>query len=704
MKANPANPPSKDRPAPGSRRASRSFAPTSLTLEGRELLSTSDLTYLSLGAAFGSVTVTTTPVPMPPILSATSASPASPTAGGVESDPGPGPPPPTDSQPDGGQPPPPPPPPQPQHDRTKDRVGLAEASVSVNGMATPEFAFADPAQNVVLVKVGIEGAPTVLSAPEGINDPTAVVLKDVNGDGHPDLLVANTGGNNVLVFPGLPGGGVGPELNGGSGFAVGQAPTGITVSSLNNDANSDLIVANRGSDSVTVLMGQGSGANWTLIPGQTLAAGVSPVRTAVQDINLDGKPDLFILNSGSDDVTMYQGLGGGTFDPGSPTRFAVGVAPAEMFVGKFDHRSGVDLVTVNSGSNDVSFIAGINTSSPQSMTFTSGGTQPDAAFAVDLNHDGVLDLVVANGGDGRVALLQGGNVGLQLAGVITRADLPAPTGLAPDYATGAKLDFFAASAGLDAAQLLTFDLGPASAFLSVPLDSSSPSDGTESELIAQLLPFGESDLELIAVLWEGDRVSQTKTSEFEDRGASLSLVPYAKTVEENALDDLASLPANPSPIAVPPDDPSSWIRYVLGLDEALEEPRNLLVALAPLDHEAADPPPPSQPLPERPPADPDIEAATSAVDEALRSLRSEGQAPADPAPAAIPDRVGLGPVEPQPQPQESRALSIPLVASSLLLASRLIFKASTPRPPSIRRGTWRRLGATDPRGDRPTRL
>ena len=155
------------------------------------------------------------------------------------------------------------------------------------------------------------------------------------------------------------------------------------------------------------------------------------MKTVLYDLNHDGMTDLFVCNSGSNDVYMYQGLGDGKFDTQTSARFAVGQAPTEMFVGRFDKRPELDLVTVNSGSDDLTFVAGINTNSPQTMTFTSGGSQPDAAFAVDLNHDGVLDLVVANGGDGRVALLQGGNIGLQIAGVITRPDIPAPTALAP---------------------------------------------------------------------------------------------------------------------------------------------------------------------------------------------------------------------------------------------------------------------------------
>jgi hypothetical protein len=363
MKAKPASPESKDRPAPARRRASRSFAPTSPALEGRDLLSTVDLDSLSSTAAVavGSVSVTTTALPPPPDPSGTSAGvggpPPSdvvvvgdPPTGSIASNPGsvlpvaaasvtvtttalPLPPDPSGTSAGAGSPPasgvvgnpptggiatgpgpvlPVPPGPQPSsgasrtlHQLSKFRLGLAEADVLVDGQHTPEFALSVPSRGVVLVKVGLQGPVTVLTADDGINNPGQVVLKDVNGDGLPDLLVANTGGNSVLVFPGLPNGGVGPELNGGSGFAVGQQPTGITVSDLKSDGSCEVIVANWGSANVTVLAGQGRATNFALVPVQTLKTGISPVRTLVQDINHDGKPDLFVLNSGSNNVTMY---------------------------------------------------------------------------------------------------------------------------------------------------------------------------------------------------------------------------------------------------------------------------------------------------------------------------------------------------------------------------------------------------------------
>ena len=66
----------------------------------------------------------------------------------------------------------------------------------------------------------------------GLLDPGAVRLVDLNGDGIPDLVVANSGNNDVLIYPGLGNGQFGPAIDGEDGYFVGTDPVGITVAYL----------------------------------------------------------------------------------------------------------------------------------------------------------------------------------------------------------------------------------------------------------------------------------------------------------------------------------------------------------------------------------------------------------------------------------------------------------------------------------------
>ena len=140
----------------------------------------------------------------------------------------------------------------------------------------------------------------------------AVRLADLNGDGIPDLIVANSGGNNVLVYPGLGNGQFGSPINGTAGFPVGTDPTGLTVADLNGQP--DLLVADTGSNDVSVLLGEGKGSSWTMIGGPRVQTDAGPVAMAVGNLLGDTQTDLAVANSGSNNVQVFPGVGGGFFN------------------------------------------------------------------------------------------------------------------------------------------------------------------------------------------------------------------------------------------------------------------------------------------------------------------------------------------------------------------------------------------------------
>src|SRR5262249_41365555 len=99
----------------------------------------------------------------------------------------------------------------------KGNRNVALALVDVPGSSTPEFVSSDQARDRIAVQRGVTGfGPMPLSThADGVRNPGPEAVADLNGDGLPDLVVANSGSNNVLVFPGLKGGGFGQVLNGG---------------------------------------------------------------------------------------------------------------------------------------------------------------------------------------------------------------------------------------------------------------------------------------------------------------------------------------------------------------------------------------------------------------------------------------------------------------------------------------------------------
>ena len=229
-------------------------------------------------------------------------------------------------------------------------VTLAVADLTGNGK--PDFIYADQSLDRVVVQYGSSQTTVLANQSTGLLNPGAVTLADLNGDGIPDLIVANSGSNNVLVYPGLGNGQFGPALNGGNGYFVGTNPTGITVASLNGQP--DLIVANSGSNDVSILLGQGTGSNFTLIPGPRISTDAGPVAVAVGNILGKGTQDLAVANQQADNVQVFPSVGGGFFSPNATT-YPVGQAPDGLFLGDF-HGSGTQIATLDSGSNSISLI------------------------------------------------------------------------------------------------------------------------------------------------------------------------------------------------------------------------------------------------------------------------------------------------------------------------------------------------------------
>src|SRR5262249_8586680 len=266
----------------------------------------------------------------------------------------------------------------------------------------------------------------------------------------------------------------------------------------------DLIVADKGSNEVSVLINIAVGDSFSFVPGPRLHVGAGPVSTAVADVNGDGVPDLLVADSGANEVRLLRGIGNGFFDDQTPTIYPVGTNPSAMFVGQCLAGQGPELVTLDSGSNSVTMISGLGTAAPVTQTIPSGGVDPIAAFAVDLQGKGLDSLVVANNGDGMISLLTAGESGLTLSSVQSAPGLPNPSALALASFSGGDLEFYATTEGEASASLLGFDLAQAPGGLpggGIPI--SSPTSSSPSELSgvsAQLVSLNETSLALIGTL------------------------------------------------------------------------------------------------------------------------------------------------------------------------------------------------------------
>ncbi len=283
---------------------------------------------------------------------------------------------------------------------------IAVGDVNLDGK--PDLATANFNSNDVTVLLG-NGAGGFAPAPGspfavGLG-PYSIAVRDVNLDGKPDLATANNNSNNVTVLLGNGAGGFAAAP--GSPFAVGSVPFSIAVEDVNLDGKPDIAAANFNSNNVTVLLGDGAGG-FAPAPGSPFAVGTQPFSIAVGDVNLDGKPDLATANINSNDVTVLLGNGAGGFAaaPGSP--FAVGPGPYSIAVRDVNLDGRPDLATANTNSNNVTVLLGNGAggfAAAPGSPFAVGGTFPEAIAVADFNLDGKLDLVTTNAGSANVTVL-----------------------------------------------------------------------------------------------------------------------------------------------------------------------------------------------------------------------------------------------------------------------------------------------------------
>jgi hypothetical protein len=226
----------------------------------------------------------------------------------------------------------------------------------------------------------------------GGNDsvPESVTAADFNGDGHLDAATANRDANNsVGVLLGNGDGTFQPAAN----FGVGARPAFIQAADLNEDGSADLITANQDNDSVSVLLGNGDGTFQSPVI-ITLATTDDPAALAAGDLDGDGDLDLAVANYGSDTVRVLLGDGSGTtFTEGSSV--PVNDGPVSIALADFNNDSQLDLATAAGGFGglNITLNTGGGTFGPTTNFAT--GFCANGVTTGDFNHDGNVDAAVA---------------------------------------------------------------------------------------------------------------------------------------------------------------------------------------------------------------------------------------------------------------------------------------------------------------------
>ncbi|MCI0704510.1 MAG: FG-GAP-like repeat-containing protein [Planctomycetia bacterium] len=248
---------------------------------------------------------------------------------------------------------------------------------------------------------GYSQFPTLtLTLPMGAN-PSDLAAGDFNNDGMLDLVVANSGTDNVSVF--LNTRTMVGSLSFGTrnDFATGDMPGSVVVADINGGGNHDLLVANSGSGAgagtVSLLLGLGTGGFASQLNLVTGLTGLTDLAVANVDGDVGQRPDLVV--SAGNGLRYFRNT---TVVPGGAPTFAGGVSlsttpTTSVALGNLDTDADIDIAaTSDAAGGQVLVFQNLGSNIFSSEISVPVGANPRSLQLGDMNGDGRLDLVVAN--------------------------------------------------------------------------------------------------------------------------------------------------------------------------------------------------------------------------------------------------------------------------------------------------------------------
>jgi FG-GAP-like repeat/IPT/TIG domain len=246
----------------------------------------------------------------------------------------------------------------------------------LNGDGKPDLVFAEEYNNSlsVFLNTSSVGAISFSAAipillPNGYG-PWAVAIADFDGDGKPDVVFSNNEGNSISVLrnTGTPGGAF--SLATHVDFPAGGGPEGLAVGDLDGDGRPDIALANN-TDNTLSLFRNTSGSGTISFAATTQATGFGPAAVAIADLDGDGKPDVAGADAGTTLVSVHRNTSTiGSISLVTNVDYPVGASPLSLALADLDGNGTPDIANLNNGGHNITVLLNQSPSAPAITSFS----------------------------------------------------------------------------------------------------------------------------------------------------------------------------------------------------------------------------------------------------------------------------------------------------------------------------------------------
>lgn len=260
--------------------------------------------------------------------------------------------------------------------------------------------------------LGTLDIPTFSTAAAG-SRPCDLVAADFDGDTISDLAVTNYGSNSISILRGNGAGGYTPayELKGPSTQLVG--PCSIVAMDLNADGYADLVVGNAGASHLSLFRGSKSG-DFNPV-ADTVGTESGPASLAIADFDGDGKKDLAVANTGTGvtSVSVLRGNGAGGLT--LVTNYDVVANAKQVAVGDLTGDNKPDILALTTSGTTSALALGVNTTTTgisfQTAQTTSLVVEYQSLSIFDADRDGDLDVALVRVGINKISIYRNNGSG-----------------------------------------------------------------------------------------------------------------------------------------------------------------------------------------------------------------------------------------------------------------------------------------------------